>query len=98
MTVKIYKIPPENVSAIRQALSADEWARNGYTLRAAKGIGLDIPDYFLYVKAEDEFFAQHEADVLVEGVTAVEGNEFDNVKQAFEAEEANVASGVALFD
>lgn len=97
MAVRIYKIEPAKVAAIRQALAADHWARNGYTLRSGKGMGFDISEYFLYVDAPDKFFGQHEGEVLIEGVTAVEGNEYDNVKNAFNAEEDNVASGIALF-
>lgn len=98
MAVKIYKIDPTKISVVRQAVSADHWARNGYTLRSGKGLDIDIDDYFLYIKATDEFFTQHEAEILVEGVTKVEGNEFDNVKKIVESEEDSVASGIALFD
>jgi len=98
MAVKIYKIEPAKVTTIRQALAADHWARNGYTLRSGKGMGFDISEYFLYVDAPEEFLDQHEGEVLIEGITAVEGNEYDNVKRAFDAEEDNVASGIALFD
>lgn len=97
MAVKIYKIDPTKISVIRQALSADHWARNGYTLRAGKGLGIDIDEYFLYTKVDDEFITKHEAEVLVEGVTVVEGNEFENIKKAVESEEDSVASGIALF-
>lgn len=97
MTVKIYKIDPAKVAAIRQALSGDHWARNGYTLRAGKGLGIDIDEYFLYVNASDEFFQQHEGEILIDGTVETEGNEYDNVKKAIEAEEGNVASGIALF-
>ncbi len=97
MTVKIYKIESSKVSSVRQAVAADHWARNGYTLRSGKGMSIDVDDYFLYVKADDSFFVEHEAEVLVEGVSVVEGNEFDSVSKAFEAEENSVASGIALF-
>jgi len=97
MTVKIYKVDAAKVSAIRQATSADHWARNGYTLRAGKALGFDIEQHFLYVDAPDEFFEAHEAEVLVDGVSLVEGNEFDNVKKAIDSEENSVASGIALF-
>lgn len=98
MAVRIYKVKSAKVPSVRQALASDDWARNGYTLRAAKGMGFNIPEYFLYVNATDEFFNNHEKEVLIEGVTVVEGNEYDNVKKAFVAEEDNVANGIALFD
>ncbi len=97
MTVKIYKINPAKVAAIRQVLAADHWARKGYTLRSGKGMGFDIAEYFLYVDAPDKFFDQYEGEVLIDGVVAIKGNEYDNVKKAFDAEEDNVASGIALF-
>ena len=97
MAVRIYKIDPAKVSVVRQALSADHWARNGYTIRSGKGIGIDIKEYFLYVDAPEEFFDAHEAEALVDGVTKVEGNEFDNVQNAIKSEEDSVASGIALF-
>ena len=97
MVVKIYKIDSAKISSIRQVLSADHWARNGYTLRAGRGLGIDTPDYFLYVKSEEVFFTNHEAEVLIEGVTTVEGTEFESIKKAVETEEDSVASGIALF-
>ncbi|MCK4327056.1 MAG: hypothetical protein KAW41_01115 [Candidatus Diapherotrites archaeon] len=97
MTVKIYKVDSVKVTVIRQAVAADHWARNGYTLRAGRGLGFDIDQYFLYVDAPDEFFEAHEAEVLVDGVSRVEGNEFDNVSKAIKSEEDSVASGIALF-
>ncbi|MFC2174854.1 hypothetical protein ACFLQ2_03200 [archaeon] len=98
MTIKIYKVDSAKVSAIRQATAADHWARNGYTMRSARGLGFDIDQYFLYVDAPDEFFDEHEAEVLIEGVSRVESNEFDNVSKAVKSEEESVATGIALFD
>lgn len=98
MTVRIYKIEPHKVTEVRQAISADHWARNGYTLRSGKGMDIDVDDYFLYVKADDKFFSEHEKEVLVEGVSRLDGDEFERVKAVFDLEDDNVASGIALFE
>ncbi len=99
MTVRIYKVPSTNFARMNQVLSQDAFARNGYTFRSGKALSIDVEDYFLYVDADDEFLNANEPAILeVEGVTKVEGNEFDNVKSAVEAEDAAVASGISLFD
>jgi len=98
MTVRIYKVAPTKASAIRQVLSADHFARNGYLFQMAKSLGFDIDDYyFLYIKADDSFFAAHAKELVIPDVVEVKGNEFDNVKRAFESAEDDVASGIALF-
>jgi hypothetical protein len=97
MAVRIYRIRPEKVTAIRQAIAADHWARNGYTLRAARGLGIGIDDYFLYVKADNGFFSKYEKEILIDGTEEAKGAEYDNVKRAIESEEDSVASGIALF-
>ena len=99
MTLRIYKVPSTNFSKMNQVLSLDHYARNGYTFRSGKALSIDVEDYFLYIEMDDEFIAAHEKEILdVEGVNKIEGNEFDNVKSAVEAEDAAVASGISLFD
>ena len=98
MPIKIYRIPSSAYTQIRQVVGQDHFARNGYTLRQGRGLGLDIDDYFLYINAPDEFFAEHEKEILVGDVSEVTGNEYDNVKKAVEAEEESVAAGIGLFE
>lgn len=98
MTVRIFRISPAKIGGIRQVVALDHWARNGYTLQAAKTIGINIDDYVLYVDGPDAFFASHLKEVLIEGVTEVKGNEFDNIKKAFAGAEDSTASGIAMFD
>jgi hypothetical protein len=97
MAVRIWKVEPSVVPNVRAVVETDPWARNGYVFRAGEAIGIDGPAYFLYVSAPDEFFAQHEAELRIEGVSEIKSVEFENVKRAIEAEEQSVAFGIGLF-
>ncbi|MCD6522296.1 MAG: hypothetical protein J7K68_00980 [Candidatus Diapherotrites archaeon] len=95
--IKIYEIQPTSYQKIVQVTRQDHFARNGYTLRDAKALGIDRDVYYLYIKAPEEFFKEHEKEILIEGVKPLESVEYENVKRVIEAEEENVASGIALF-
>ena len=58
---------------------------------------MDEDAYILYINAPEEFFNQHEKEILDAGGKPVEGSEYELVKDTIEQEENNVASGIALF-
>ena len=102
--IKIYKIPNEKLQEAKKVLenpdvTTNNWARNGYTLRDAKIIGFDENCNYLYVKAIEEFFQKNEEQITgIEGVTALEGEEFEKVKNKIEEEQDSTASGIgAIF-
>ena len=97
MVVKVYKVSSEAYNKIRIAVGADHFARNGYNLKDGKTLG-EEDGYVLYVEGSDEFFKEHEKEVLIEGVTDLQGENYDRLKKAIEEEENNVASGIGLFD
>ncbi|MBN3037708.1 MAG: hypothetical protein JW834_04665 [Candidatus Diapherotrites archaeon] len=98
MAVKIYKVLGSAQHKVRAVIATDPFARIEYKFQDAKTMGINVDAYFLYVNASDEFFEEHSKELEIEGVEEVSGQEFDNVKNAFEAEEAGVAAGIALFD
>lgn len=79
------------------ALKINEFVRNGYTLRAARGIGLKGEDSYLQIKAPDEdFFKRNEGQLLQAGAKKLEGREFEEVKAAFDKEEESSAAGMGF--
>lgn len=78
-------------------MKVNEFARNGYILRAAKGISLTGEQSYLYIKApDDSFFARNEKALLSAGVKALKGEEFEKAKKAFESEEESSAAGMGF--
>lgn len=107
MTVRIYKIESSGFSEVKKVLERpeittvegkeefkkNEFARNGYTLRDGKSLGLDEANY-LYIKAEDEFFKEHEKEIMLEGVKLLDGEESEKVKNLIDAEQNSAEAGV----
>jgi len=72
MIVKVYRIEPKAVAAVKKVVEepeamkevapgkqewfVNEWARNGYSLRDASSMGLSEQCSYLYVKAETDEF------------------------------------------
>lgn len=78
-------------------LKINEFARNGYTLRAARGIGLSGEESYLYIKAPDEnFFKRNEPELLKSGAKVLQGADLEKVKAAFEKEEESSAAGMGF--
>jgi len=78
-------------------LKINEFARNGYTLRAAAGIGLPGEMNYLYIKAPDEaFFKRNQPSIEKAGAKELRGAEAEKVKKAFESSEESSASGMGL--
>ena len=102
--IKIYKIPNEKLQEAKKVLenpdvAANNWARNGYSLRDAKILGFQENCNYLYVKALEEFFQKNEAQITgIEGVEETKGEEYEKVKNKIEEEQNSTASGIgAIF-
>ena len=98
MVVKVYKFEKTNYGKLQNLVKQDHFARNGYTIREGNVLNADENAYYLYISAPDEFFNQHEKEILDAGGKAIEGNEYELVKTTIEQESQNVASGIAMFD
>lgn len=110
MQLKIYRIESGALQNVKKILDAEErmeqqpdgsqkwktneFARVGYTLRDAKTLGIEENCAFLYIKAEDDFFAKNEKAILLEGVKKTEGAEFEKVREKIEAEKGGAEAGV----
>ena len=77
---------------------ANEWALRGFKLNDAKGLGLESSNYYVYVKADDEFFKRNEKSIIDAGAKEMKGPEMEKVKKKFEeaAESAEIGLG-AIF-
>ena len=107
--IRIYKIPPENKQEIKTALEApdrmegekriiNEFARNGYELRDATGLGLKEDNSYLYIKADPEFFDKNEKQIMKDNVKKLESEELEKIQKLFEDQAESAASGVgAIF-
>lgn len=98
MVVRIYKFEKSGYGKLQAVTKQDHFARNGYIIREGKVLGVSDEDvYYLYVDGPEEFFQAHEKEILDAGGKPVEGSEYEQVKEAIEKEENNVATGLALF-
>lgn len=78
-------------------LKINEFARNGYTLRAAKGVGLEGEANYLYIKAPDEaFFKRNEPALISAGAKPLSGADAAKVQKAFESGEEGSAFGMGM--
>ncbi len=101
--INIYKIKPDAIKEVKKVLenpdvAANKWARNGYTLRDSKSLGVEEDCYYLYVNADEEFFNQNEEQIMIEGVEKLQGEEYEKIKNLIEEEQSGAAAGIgAIF-
>ena len=101
--IKIYKIPSDKVRDAKKILEnpdvvTNKWARNGYNLRDAKILGFEENAQYLFVEGPEDFFAECEKQITeIEGITIIEGEEFDKVKAKIDEEEAGKMAGIGSF-
>ena len=108
--IRTYKVSAQALKDTKKVLEAPEnkddqgkiqvnhFARNGYTLQNASSLGLEGGDYYLYIDADEDFWNQNQEKLKIEGVTQLEGEEHEKVKQAFEKGKEDVAAGIgAIF-
>ena len=96
MEVRIYKIPREKYAEVKNILEGedDSFRRVGYILREGTYLGED-DSYYLYIKAPEEFFQEHEKKIDAERLT---GDDFERIKTKIEKEEEDKAVGIgAIF-
>lgn len=89
---------PEGMKEVepgKQEYIRNEFARNGYTLRDAKSMGIEKDCFYLYINGPDEFFTKNEERITkIEGVEKISGEEYDQVKNKIEAEAGGAEEGV----
>lgn len=102
--LNIYMIPNNKLKDAKKVLEnpdvvLNKWARNGYTLRDAKTLGIQKEVAYLYVEGPEEFFKEHEKEITeIETVEKTKGSEFDEVKKKIDDEQSGALSGVgAIF-
>ena len=96
--VRIYKFDKKDYGKLKALVSKDQFARNGYTIRDAKIIGVpDFDGYYLYIPGDKEFFDAHGKEITDAGGKVVESSEYELVKDEIEKEEKNVGEGLSLF-
>ncbi len=108
--IRVYKISAEALKNVKKVLEAqetvdeqgnlekNEFARNGYTLQNARSLDLEGEEYYLYIDAPEDFWERNEKKLEIEGVTRLEGEEYEKVKNAFEKGKEGVATGIgAMF-
>ncbi|MEM4703107.1 MAG: hypothetical protein QXP53_01335 [Candidatus Pacearchaeota archaeon] len=74
----------------------NEFARQSYTLKDAKSLGIDKKCSYLYINASEEFFKKNEKILLNAGAKKLSGNEFEKVKKTIEEQESATSSGVGF--
>ncbi len=79
----------------KKILAANEFARNGYTLRAGEAVGKPGASYLL-VKAEKPFFDKNEKLLTKEGAVIIKGKEAEEVEKKIKEEEESAASGIGM--
>ena len=77
-------------------LTINKFARNGYILRGAQALGVEKDCFYLYIKAEGDFFKENESLILIDGVKRIEGNKFEELKNKIESEEEAAAQGLGV--
>lgn len=106
MAIKVFEIPADKLKNVKPILEApdikdtktgkwitNEWATRGYKLTDARGLGLEGAHYFLYVKADDDFFKRNEPAIVNAGAKELKGPELEKVKKKFEAAESAAEEG-----
>ena len=96
MEVRIYRIPREKYADVKKVLEGedDAFRRVGYILREGTYLGED-DNYYLYIKAPENFFQEHEKKIDAERLT---GEDYERIKTKIEKEEEDKAAGIgAIF-
>lgn len=94
---KILEMPEgmKEVEPGKQEYIKNEFARNGYTLRDAKSMGIEKDCSYLYIDGLDEFFQKNEESLTkIDGVEKISGEEYEEVKNKIEGEESSAEEGV----
>jgi hypothetical protein len=111
MTTKAYEVPADKLKFVKAILEAadkkdpqtgkwiaNEWALRGYKLNDAKGLGLEGTNYYIYVKADDDFFKRNEKSIIDTGAKLLSGEHASKIiKKVEEAEESAEAGIGAIF-
>lgn len=100
METRIYRVPASSYKVLKKVLEADPYspgsfARVGYVLRQAKGLGIEGEEYYLKISAEKEILENLEEKLRdVQGLERLEGEEYEKVKKRFEEQEESAAIGL----
>lgn len=78
---------------IKKSIS-NEFARNGYILKGGKAVGGKENFNYLYIKAEKDFFDNHEKNVVIDGAKKLQGKDFEKIKLEIEKEQESAAEGL----
>lgn len=111
MTTKVYEVAADKLKFAKAILEAsdkkdpktgkwiaNEWALRGYKLNDARGLGLEGTNYYIYVKADDDFFKRNEKSIVEAGAKLLSSEHAEKViKKVEEAEESAQAGMGAIF-
>jgi hypothetical protein len=111
MTTKAYEVPADKLKFVKAILEAadkkdpqtgkwiaNEWALRGYKLNDAKGLGFEGTNYYIYVKADDDFFKRNEKPILDAGAKLLSGEHATKVIKKIEEQEESAQEGIgAIF-
>ncbi len=81
----------------KKILIANEFARNGYNLKSGESLGKPGASY-LYIKADEDFFAKNEKILTDTGAEMITGDEAAEVEKKIDEEGESAAAGMgAIF-
>lgn len=106
--IKVFEIQSDKLKFVKAILEGpdkkdpktgkwipNEWALRGFRLNDAKGLGVEGANYYVYVKADEDFFKRNEKTIIDAGAKEMKGPEMEKVKKKFEeaAESAEIGLG-----
>ena len=96
--IKAFNVPANLLDKVKELLKDDVFARNGYELRNAEGLGLSGKEFYLYVDGNDEFWKKAQPMVDALKLEPLKGKKFKEVSAKFQEQLNSTGFGVgALF-
>ena len=95
--IRIYKISKDQYKNAKKVLEADPYEKKsfpsvGYKLREAKSFGKNFDGHYVYLSSDEET-VKYLDEKIKEFSTILEGEEFEEIKKAFEKEEEEAQQG-----
>jgi hypothetical protein len=92
---KVFRVPGASLDALKTGLlEQDDFKTQGYVVQAAKSLGMEGDDLFLFVSAPIEFFLKY-AEQLKE-YPEVEGDPGKEIIEKIKAQEKSAQEGLGF--
>jgi len=91
---EVKKIVEAPETMVEGKFRINEFTRTGFNLRDSNSLGLPGNFYYLYIKADEDFFKRNEKSIMIKGVTKLSGKEYEEVKKKIEDELSGAESGL----